>query len=297
MGDILLCDPASISALSNAESSTGESPLQLKPFLKWAGGKSQFVGKILEHMPPASAIRNYYEPFLGAGSIYLAYRPKRAFLSDSNARLIDTFIAVRDKPKLVHEYLCQFASQNSESFFYRMRDEFNRSRTSVKQAARFIFLNKAGFNGIYRVNTAGEFNVPYAYRATLAIPSLEHLVATSVALNSAKLSANDYISALSNAGQRDLVYLDPPYPPLNDSSYFTHYTKERFSVRQQYDVAKLAQHLKKKGAFVVITNADTPEIRALYKDWHIHSIERTRWITSSKSKHKVNELVITNYLG
>ena len=267
----------------------------IKPFLRWAGGKSLFIGSVLKHFPSENIIGTYYEPFLGAGSAFLAYKPKQAVLSDLNQALIRTFEAIKLKPALVFHHLESFSEKDCGAYFYKIREEYNLASHSYKQAARFIYLNKACFNGIFRVNTSGKFNVPYGNKKTLAIPSLNHLKDISSRLQHATLLAEDYRLVTETARKGDLVYLDPPYPPLNGSSYFTHYTKERFSLDAQSDVARLASLLSKKGCFVIITNADTPSVRKLYRGWRKISIERTRWITSSKTKHKVKELIITNY--
>jgi DNA adenine methylase len=266
-----------------------------KPFLRWVGGKSLFVAEILTYLPNRLQIGTYFEPFLGAGSVFLALGHKCAKLSDLNFQLIETYRAIESNPDLVSRYLKELGERDSEDFYYRVRDVYNNSPSSVKQAARFIYLNKACFNGIFRVNTNGDFNVPYGFKKQLALPSLKDLRRISSLLKGVELITDDYENAVSSARKHDLVYLDPPYPPINGSSFFTHYTKERFSTDDQADVANVAEELDRKGCFVVITNADTPAIRSLYRHWYIKQIERTRWVTSSKHKHKVNELIISNF--
>ncbi len=264
------------------------------PFLRWAGGKAHYANSIVDYLPQ-NFQGVYYEPFLGAASVFLAYQPSRARLSDLNKQLIDTYIQVRDNPKLLYDHLMEYTAKDSEAFFYRTRDEYNSGRTGIRQAARFIYLNKACFNGIFRVNRDGVFNVPYGQKRRLAIPSLSCFAVISNLLRKADLDARDYRSAVSRARSGDLVYLDPPYPPLDNSSSFTHYTKERFNWLDQAEVAAVAADLSRLGSLVLITNADTEEIRALYKDWLVFPIQRTRWITCAREKHKVGELIITNY--
>lgn len=281
-------------SFKGGKNSIPEGPI--KPFLRWAGGKSLFVKSILERLPSKERVGKYYEPFLGAGSVFLAYQSKAAKLSDLNKQLIDTFAAIKENPRLVYRYLRELASEDSERNYYKIRDQYNHGSKSMKQAARFIYLNKTCFNGIFRVNTEGKFNVPYGYKKKIMLPSSEHLLSISRLLSNADLGVQNYKDAVSTASEGDLVYLDPPYPPINSSSYFTHYTKERFSQNDQCEVAEVADDLNVRGCFVLVTNADTEEIRRLYDGWYIHRIERTRWITSSKQKHKVGELIISNYV-
>ena len=267
----------------------------VKPFLRWAGGKSKFIRMIVECFPPRDKIGTYYEPFLGAASSFLFYQPENAKLSDLNQELIDAFAAIKNNYKIIHRYLCDFVKKDSESFYYKIRDEYNRKEKSFRQVARFIYLNKTCFNGIFRVNRNGDYNVPYGYKENIVIPSLDHFSNVSKLLQNVELKSADYKISVISAKKNDLVYFDPPYPPINGSSYFTHYTKERFSESDQYELAETAFKLSNRGCFVVITNADKKEIKSLYKGWQIHSLMRTRSITSSKHKHKVGELIITNY--
>jgi DNA adenine methylase len=267
----------------------------VKPFLRWAGGKSLYTYDIINNFPPKKKIRKYYEPFLGAGSIFLAFKPQRAILSDLNGHLIQTFLAIKENPTQVYNYLKGFENQDSESYFYKLRDKYNQSKPSIEQAAMFIYLNKACFNGIFRVNKQGFFNVPYGHKKNLNLPTISHLIIMAELFKTVDFLISDYKEVVVRAGHSDLIYLDPPYPPINSSSYFTHYTKERFSIEDQEELAKMANELSMRGSLVVISNADTYFIRELYKDWHLNSVERVRYITCSKVKHKVKELIITNY--
>ena len=283
-----------ISKMSTQSTQTSAS----KAFIKWAGGKSLFVDKILEYLPPTRLINTYYEPFLGAGSVYISYKPGRAVLSDLNLRLIETFKKVKASPREVHAHLKRSQKLNSKDYYYSQRELFNKkvAKFSAAQAARFIYLNKACFNGIYRVNAKGEFNVPFGHRDPICIPSLEELVEISRKLKKATLLAADYTEVAKDGKKNDAFYFDPPYPPLNKSSYFTHYTKDRFGKDDQISLAKVAKTLAKKGCFVLITNADTKEIKELYRGWFIKRIKRARVLTCSKKVRRVQELIITNYL-
>jgi DNA adenine methylase len=277
------------------ESNSAQQVMPAKPFLRWAGGKSKFVEEILSHIPPSLSFQSYYEPFLGAGSVFLALRHKKAYLSDLNEQLIETYKAIRSNPEQVYNYIKELGSKDSEQFYYMVRDQYNNYSFSLKQAARFVYLNKACFNGIFRVNTKGQFNVPYGFKTKLALPSAQELRAVSAQLKSAELTTEDYKDAVGSAKRGDLVYLDPPYPPINGSSFFTHYTKERFAIEEQEEVAYTADRLSRRGCFVIVTNADTTAIRQLYAGWQVQRIQRTRWVTSSQHKHKVYELIISNF--
>jgi len=267
----------------------------IKPFLRWAGGKSLFVDKIVERLPPVEEIGTYYEPFLGAGSVFLAYQPPNASLSDLNDQLINAFASIRSNFSAVNRELRNLAQNDSEDFYYEVRERYNRGRKGPAQAAKFIYLNRSCFNGIFRVNTKGEFNVPYGHKKNLITPSRTKLEAVSKVLAEVSISTSDFRECIATAGKGDIVYLDPPYPPINGSSYFTHYTKERFSTSDQESVAEEAFAAGSRGSKVLVTNADTPIIRDLYQGWEITPINRPRYITSSKHKHKVSELIITNY--
>lgn len=277
--------------------STQSTQISSKAFIKWAGGKSLFVDKIIEYLPPHDLINTYYEPFLGAGSVYIAYSPKRAVLSDLNLKLIETFKSIKKSPRKVFAHLKRFQELNSKKYYYKQRDLFNRKsvKYSVAQAARFIYLNKACFNGIYRVNAKGEFNVPFGYRNPICVPTVEELLEISKMLKAATLQVSDYRQMAKRGKKGDVFYFDPPYPPLTKSAYFTHYTKDRFGTDDQIALSKEAKRLDRKGCFVLITNADTKEIKELYKGWNIRRIKRARVLTCSKEVRRVQELIITNY--
>ena len=269
-----------------------------QPFLRWAGGKSSWAQVIVAKLPELGRTARYFEPFLGAASVFLAYAPRTSYLSDRNVHLIATFSEVRDDPAGVARHLRVHKARDSEAHFYRVRDRYNahRSRThDVQQAARFIYLNKACFNGIFRVNRRGEFNVPYGYRKYLAIPDEPLLRAVSVRLRTCTLRALDFNEALGTARRGDVVYLDPPYPPLSATAYFAHYTAERFDQADQEQVALVAHNLADRGAKVLVTNADTRAVRKLYRGWSVSAVDRVRWVTSSVTKHKVRELLISSY--
>jgi DNA adenine methylase len=282
-------------AKANMTDKEAERKERTKPFLRWAGGKTKFVQEILSRLPVLPPGATYYEPFLGAGAVFLAYAPQRAVLSDLNPDLVHTFTAVRNHPAEVVRRLYALHYRDTEDSYYRIREQFNRGGSACMQAARFIFLNQTSFNGIYRVNRQGQYNVPYGFKTDPNIPGKRDLESASVILKNAVIKLADYKQAVTNAAAGDVVYLDPPYPPLNGTSYFTHYTKERFASEDQIEVANTARKLCDRGCTVIVTNADTPLIRRLYAEWSVSEITRPRWVTTSRHKHRVVELIFTSY--
>lgn len=267
----------------------------IPPFLRWAGGKQHLLARMARFLPNDVRERRYFEPFAGAASMFLAVKPKIGNLSDANERLISCFTQVRDNPDLVAHYLLEHARQNSERYYYEVRDRFNRSKDSPAQAARFIYLNKACFNGIFRVNQAGLFNVPYGHKEPPALPTRADLRRASRALAGVALTIAVFAEALADADEGDFVYLDPPYPPLNGTSYFTHYTANRFDWDDHAELADLFHELSDRGCLVMMSNADLPRIRGIIAGYPIHDLDVTRFITCRTVKHKVREIVVTNY--
>ena len=266
-----------------------------QPILRWVGGKRQLLSRLIEHCPDDAQGRRYYEPFLGAASLFLALRPNTAILSDANAHLIDTYKTVKRDPKAVAKRLAAYARRDCAEQYYRVRSLYNRSMPGVLQAARFIYLNRTCFNGIFRVNRDGKFNVPYGYRATPKFPSRTELSNLALALKRVKLHTSDYAAAIDRARSGDFIYLDPPYPPLNGTSFFAHYTMDRFGENDQLRLAKTVRMLAKRGCLILMSNADTPLVRKLYRGLHMRSLPVNRWVTCKASKHVVHELVITSY--
>ncbi len=266
-----------------------------KPFLKWAGGKVNIINELVQYLPSDYRNRRYIEPFLGGGSMFFFLDPEKAVISDLNEKLINCYKQVRDNPTEVHLYLTEFQKKHSSDFYYKLRDQYNKSTYSTKEAAQFIYLNKASFNGIFRVNNKGEFNVPFNQKDKIGIPTLEQLIQVSKTLKKAKIVVGDYKKHFDSFGVRDFIYLDPPYPPLNGTAYFTHYTKERFNTEDQEELAEYAVKASNNGARILISNASTSEIKSLYKEWDINKLPVRRWITCKEKKHLVEELIIKNY--
>lgn len=267
----------------------------VRPFLRWIGGKRHLTSRLLSLLPEDAHNRVYHEPFLGAGSLFFALQPRRAVLGDANPQLIDCYLAIRDTPHLVARYLAQHASSHSKKYYYRLRAAYNLGGAPAVQAARFIYLNAACFNGVFRVNTVGEFNVPIGCKKTLLLPSRGTLLVIARILRRARLHAAWYDTLLSRVGRSAFVYLDPPYPPLNGTSYFTHYTLERFTPEDQNSLASSVEALHEVGARFLMTNADTALVRQQYAGFTITPLEVTRWVSCKAERYRVRELAITNY--
>ena len=268
-----------------------------KPFLRWAGGKTRSIPFLEKHLPTnLSSMHKYYEPFIGAGSLFFHIKPSNAILSDTNKDLIECYETVQKRPDAISTYLEQHLSNTCEGYYYKMREKYNTSKHSIARAALFIYLNKTCFNGIWRVNKKGEFNVPYGFKEPPALPSKEELRNVSISLSNVELIHSDYKEAVKNAKRDDFIYFDPPYLPINGTSCFTRYTRDRFTKDDHDELALLAKKLTSKGCYVLISNADGPYIRSLYEDdFNIFELEVTRWIRSDGKRYKVKEVAITNY--
>jgi DNA adenine methylase len=272
-----------------------QAPKSLKPLLRWAGGKSLLLQRLEPFLPEDIGRRVYREPFLGAASLFLHVAPNRAVISDLNRHLIDCYRSVRDNPRAVWRNMRGHFQRDSSDYYYRVRNIYNQSRRSHAQAARFIYLNRTCFNGIFRVNQSGQFNVPYAYKNLPAFPRLAELISVGQALAKAQIRSETFVTALDAAKRGDFIYLDPPYPPLNGTSYFTHYTMDRFNDQDQEKLADVVRALDRRRCLVMLTNANTPRIRQLYKGFRIKTLNVTRFVTCKSHKHRVREAVICNY--
>jgi DNA adenine methylase len=267
----------------------------VSPILRWAGGKRQLINKLVQYLPKDVGKRKYHEPFLGAGSLFFRLTSSIAHLADANEHLIETYRWVAKDWKLIARYLGEHKAATCESYYYQVRRRYNRSSFSAAQAARFIYLNKTCFNGIFRVNRAGDFNVPYGWKEPPAIPNAKLLHGISNCLRTAQLTAESFELSLDKVGLGDFVYLDPPYPALNGTSYFTHYTRDRFSDADQEQLATEVGAIHSRGALFLMTNADTPVIRNLYRNFQQVPIPVVRFITCKAKRHVVSELLIRNF--
>lgn len=277
----------------NIEEIKGEE--KLKPFIRWAGGKQSLVKEIFANLD-LKGVKRFFEPFLGGASFFLYGNFEYSYLSDLNPNLTNCYQQIKMNPDGVHEGLSKYHIPVTPELYYLEREEFNdhNGEQSIEQAVRFIFLNRTSFNGIYRVNKSGSYNVPFG-KPIPALPSLEHLRRVSLKLERTKIFNAFYDEIENFVEADDLVYLDPPYPKLSETAYFNHYTLDKFDNNDQKKVALFAERLHRRGCKVVISNADISQIRDLYKNWEISECNAFRNISCKKDRIKVKELVIKNF--
>jgi len=272
-----------------------------KPFLKWAGGKRQIIDELKKYIP--EEYNCYYEPFVGAGALLFELSPKNAVINDSNSELMNVYNILCDYEKYnkMCKLLNNYEIKNSEEFYYEIRNKdrnkntFNRLSDYTK-AARTIYLNKACFNGLYRVNSKNEFNVPFNKKTKLNTYEGENLLTVHMYLtmNKVEIRCVDFEKAVSDAKEGDFVYFDPPYD--SDTGTFNSYTEEGFGKEEHKRLATVFKQLDKKGVKVMLSNHNTTLVKELYKDYNIHVIEAKRNINSNgKKRGKVEEVIITNY--
>lgn len=271
----------------------GRKKLGAAPFLKWAGGKGQLLDQILARLP-REIPGTYVEPFLGGGAVFFELartgRIQRARLSDRNAELVATYLAVRNElPDLIHALR---AHHNDEAHYYAVRALDPSKLTGVERAARTIFLNRVGYNGLYRVNSSGLFNVPFGRYKNPKICDVEGLTHASKALQIADITVADFAETCAGVGVGDVVYLDPPYVPVSKTASFTSYSG-RFDEAEHRRLAETFEHLVDLGAFVLLSNSDTKLSRGLYTGYKITTVEATRAINSKVDKRgAVREVLV-----
>jgi len=268
----------------------------LRPFIRWAGGKQTLIKHLQANLPDKTLVKRYWEPFLGAGSLFFANDFKKAELSDVNSQLINSYNQIKKDPKAVYDLLQFFKDNFNTSYYYQLRLLYNNQidECSVEQAARFIFLVHTCFNGIYRVNAKGHYNVPIG-KMNPSLPSYEHLVTISKKLKGIKIVNRSYADILIAVKEKDFIYLDPPYPKLDDKDQFQQYTPDKFSQKHQIELAEFANKLRAIGCFVMISNSKVPLIEELYKDWIIEEVPVIRYVSCKKERIKLQELIIKNY--
>jgi DNA adenine methylase len=247
------------------------------PLIRWPGGKRALVSKITSKFP--ENFNRYYEPFFGGGAIFFAIAPENAALSDINSDLINAYAMVRDRPGELISELENY--ENSEGFYYEVRA--SRPSDIIKKSARLLYLTRLSFNGIYRVNLNGDFNVPYGKKHHLSAFDLTKLLETSEALKGVSLSVADFELATESARSGDLVYFDPPYTVAHANNGFVKYNENIFSWADQVRLAEHARTLAARGCFVAVSNADHVSVDALYGDFNKMMIERFSVIAASSA--------------
>jgi DNA adenine methylase len=267
-----------------------------RPFLKWAGGKGQLLAQLLPLLPSRPA-RRYFEPFVGGAALFFALRPDEATLSDVNAELVGCYRAVQSDVEGVIAALS--THRYEERAFYRVREQDPDTLSPSERAARTIYLNKTGYNGLYRVNRAGRFNVPfgrYKNPGFASHESFENLRACSRALAGVRLLVRDFGDVVADAREGDLVYFDPPYVPLSGTSDFTAYVAGGFGPRDQERLASVVHALDARGVLVMLSNSDAPVVRDLYARYRIDVVSAARSINSRANRRgRIAEVVVRNY--
>jgi DNA adenine methylase len=266
------------------------------PFLKWAGGKRQIVPEILERLP--DRMNTYYEPFLGGGAVYFALAArgafKRAVICDRNHGLIDAYLGVRDDVEKVIAHLSRM--RHDSETYYRIRTRDPAKLTIIQRSARIIYLNRTCYNGLYRVNRAGRFNVPFGKYKNPRIVDRENLRAVSQTLQRARISSGDFETLVEKAEPGDVVYFDPPYYPVSNTASFTAYDSLPFGSEEQERLARVMRQLKKRGVYVLLSNSDVPLTRHLYRNFSRDTVQVHRRINSRADRRgPISELLVRSH--
>jgi len=266
------------------------------PVLKWAGGKRGLTSDILGLFPPDYRRRAYHEPFVGGGAVFFQVRPRAGTINDINPRLINFYRVVRDSPEELIAQARQYPYD--EETYYRLRERFNqKGLPPVEEAALFLYLNKTAYNGLYRVNSKGEFNVPFGRHRNPRIVPEAGIRAASKALRRVEIFNRDFSYVVDFAGEGDLCYLDPPYQPVSPTANFTEYSEGGFDMDQQERLRDVCVELHEKGVLFVLSNSDVEAIRELYggEGFRVVVVRGRRSIGSkAHTRGSVNELLITN---
>lgn len=272
----------------------------VSPILKWVGGKRQLLDQIMPLIPEYTT---YYEPFVGGGAVLFHTQPKKAVINDSNEELINIYQVIKEQPEALIALLQHHKEKNSQEYFYEVRS-LDRTRETyaglspVERAARIIYLNKTCYNGLFRVNRAGEFNSPWGRYKNPNITNETTIRAISGYLNRATVSifCGDYREALKGIRKGSFVYLDPPYMPLSSSSSFTGYTAEGFGPQQQIELKRQCDLLDKRGIRFLLSNSCCDFIEDLYKDYTVERVSAKRAINAKGDKRgAIDEVLVRNY--
>lgn len=273
-----------------------------KPFVKWVGGKRQLLAQFrrLNLYPPEKfdvKTGRYFEPFVGGGAVFFDLLPEEGFLSDLNKELVTTYNIIKNNVEELIESLNKH--QTDKEYFLKVRAQNPNALNELAVASRFIFLNRTCFNGMYRVNSNGGFNVPYGKYSNPLICDEDNLRKVSKALQCVDIKHQDYKEVLKKARKGDFVYFDPPYYPVSKTASFTSYTAESFLDKEQTELRDTLLELNKRGCFVMLSNSDTPFINKIYsgfKGIRISKVEAGRAINSNGSgRGKITEVLVTNY--
>ena len=274
--------------------------IKCTPLVKWAGGKRQLLPEIYERMP--KAYNKYYEPFFGGGALFFDLAPKNATINDTNTQLINLYRQVKQSPQDVLDEALKLQDKFNElenteeknELYYTVRSAYNRNvkadAETAESAAQFLFLNKAGFNGIYRVNGKGEFNVPSGHRKLLKICDKENLFKVAKALANVEIYNTDFEEVARKAGEGDFVFFDSPYHQTFDK-----YQASGFTEEDHKRLANLFRELTEKGVYCILTNSDTELMKELYGQYHLSVIDVKRMVNRDAKNRVGKEIVVTNF--
>jgi DNA adenine methylase len=274
----------------------------VKPLIKWAGGKRQLLSQLQARLPDRWG--TYYEPFIGGGALLAElahqHRLSGAVIGDLNPELINFYSVVKNKPEKLLLALSHEKFKNDESSFNHLKAEFNSligtKKNAVERAALLVYLNKHSFNGLWRVNRKGQYNVPFGRHAKLTLPAADALMRFSHMLKDVSINRADFAKVVRPAKKGDLVYFDPPYHPLSRTANFTDYTLNGFGFEDQERLSRVVADLSDKGVFVMLSNSKVPEIEKLYKGFTIHTVEAKRFINCNGERRSgAFEIIVTNY--
>lgn len=274
--------------------------MKLKPFTKWTGGKRQLLPVLKTHLPKDFA--TYYEPFVGGGALFFELMPIKAVIGDLNEALINCYLQIKENPKQLVSLLYEHQEKNSKDYYLALRhldrDESLAELSKVAQAARILYMLRVNFNGLYRVNSKNQFNVPYGNYKNPKIVDEDLIYAISAYLNQNEIMilANDFDQIVRESKKGDFVYFDPPYIPLNQTSAFTSYTDKGFDYNAQVRLKETMDKLSARGVYVMLSNSSSPFSLELYKNYDITYVDVTRLNgASKKSRGSIKEIIVKNY--
>ena len=274
----------------------------IRPFVKWAGGKRQLLHEIERRLP--YTWNTYYEPFVGGGALLVNLqneeRISKAVISDLNSELINLYNVVKKNPHTLIDALSCKEFENSKDAFRNLKNEFNtltgRSGNNVRRAALLLYLNKHGYNGLWRVNSKGKFNVPFGRYSKRSMPAEHSIVKFSKMLKNVKILNQDFEHAVKSAKKGDFVYFDPPYHPVSKTANFTDYNSNGFTFDDQKRLADVFARLSKKGVQLMLSNSKVSEIEDLFVGCTIDTVEAKRFINcNGKRRNGTREIIVTNY--
>ena len=272
----------------------------LQPFTKWTGGKRQLLGELRSYMPETYG--RYFEPFVGGGALFFDLAPEKAVINDFNEELINAYRQIKNNPAELINLLIKHKENNSKDYYLELRSADRDGRisrmTGVERAARILYMLRVDFNGLYRVNSKNQFNVPYGRYKNPKIVDVDLLYQISEYLNEndIEILQTDFAEAVKGAQTGDFVYFDPPYIPLNETSSFTSYTHEGFSYEEQVRLRDTFKELTERGVYAMLSNSSSPLVEELYKDFNIYFVEAQRTNgAKSSSRGKISEIIVTNY--